>query len=119
KTFSEPANYYQDATDPYQASAGNVPAHFGIPFTQPISSFDGLNGLQTIQKFGPSGGGTWLDLASSGLSQIDYIQFRVPAGGELVVDSVAANNSDIGAAVPEPGCLIVVPLGAMLLARKR
>lgn len=119
QTFSRPANYFQDATDPYQSTPGMKPADFGIPFTTPLTDFNGLNGADTIKKFGASGGGTWLNLAASGLSQIDYIQFRVPNGGELVIDSVAANNTDIGAAVPEPGASTLVFAGAVTLLRRR
>ena len=97
-TFDRPANFYQDITDPYQSTAGSVPADFGVPFTHTIAEFNGLNFTQTMALFGASGGGTWLDLASSGLSQIDYIQFKVPANvDEFVVDAVSLNNNDVGA----------------------
>lgn len=111
-TFDGPANYYQDAASPYQSTPGNVPADFGIPFVHPISDFNGLDWAHTLALFGQSGGGTWLDLAASGLAQVDYIQFRVPSGsGALVIDAVSVNNSDVGAAVPEPA-----GMGAMLLS---
>lgn len=120
QTFAEPANFYQDVQSAYQSTPGNVPADFGIPFTHPISDFNGLDFAQTIALFGQSGGGTWLNLASSGLTQIDYIQFKVPAGSsEFVVDSVAINNSDVGAAVPEPASLALAAIGSMLLVRRR
>ncbi|HSZ54367.1 MAG TPA: hypothetical protein VK797_01810 [Tepidisphaeraceae bacterium] len=120
QTFAEPANFYQDVASPYQSTPGNVPADFGIPFTHPISDFNGLNFAQTIALFGPSGGGTWLNLASSGLSQIDYIQFKVPAGSsEFVVDSVAINNADVGAAMPEPAGLSIILAGGLLFLRRR
>ena len=121
-TFDRPANFYQDITDPYQSTAGNVPADFGIPFTHPISDFNGLNFAQTLALFGTSGGGTWLDLASSGLSQIDYIQFKVPAGvNEFVVDAVSVNNNDLGAAVPEPSgwAMIMVSIACWIRMRRR
>jgi hypothetical protein len=120
QSFPEPANFYQDVASAYQSTPGNVPADFGIPFTHPISDFNGLDFAHTITLFGPSGGGTWLNLASSGLSQIDYIQFKVPAGSnEFVVDSVAINNADIGAAVPEPVALALVTFGTVLLVRRK
>ena len=120
QTFAEPANFYQDVQSAYQSTAGNVPADFGIPFTHPISDFNGLDFAQTIALFGPSGGGTWLNLASSGLSQIDYIQFKVPAGAsEFVVDSVAINNADVGAPVPEPAGLAVMMIVGTLLVRRK
>lgn len=116
--FDRPANAFADAADPYQSTAGAVPADFGIPFTHPISDFDGKNWLQTRALFGASGGGTWLDLASSGLTQIDYVQFRVPTG-KLVIDSVAINNAAVGAAVPEPAGAALVVFATFALGRVR
>jgi hypothetical protein len=118
--FDKPANFYQDVTSTSQSTPGSVPADFGIPFTHPISDFNGLNFSQTIALFGQSGGGTWLNLASSGLSQIDYIQFKVPNGSdEFVVDSLAINNADVGAAVPEPGGVMAIIAAGVLVLRRR
>lgn len=119
-TFDEPGNYYQDAASPYQSTAGNLPADFGIPFVHPISDFNGLDWAHTLALFGQSGGGTWLDLAASGLTQVDYIQFRVPSGsGALVIDAVSVNNSDVGAPVPEPAGVGAILLSVGMLWRKR
>jgi len=118
-TFDKPANGYVDATDPYQVNPGNQLADFGVPFTHSISEFNGLDFAQTLALFGNSGGGTWLNLAGSGLSQIDYIQFRVPQGDELVVDAVSINNNAVGAAVPEPTALAAIGMGVLLIARRR
>ena len=118
-TFDRPANAYTDETSPYQSTAGNSPSDFGIPFTHPLSDFDNLNFAQTVALFGNSGGGTWLDLGASGLSQVDYIQFKVSTG-KLVIDSVAINNAAVGAAAPEPGVFgMVVIAGGMVLVRRR
>ena len=117
--FNEPANYFLDAVSPYQATAGSKVADFGVPFVHPLSDFNGLNWTQTLALLGSSGGGTWLDLAPSGHSQVDYIQFRVPAGGELVIDAVSINNNDVGAAVPEPGGLALLAALFPLLRRPR
>jgi len=118
-TFDRPANAYTDETSPYQSTAGNNPSDFGVPFTHPISDFNNLNFSQVLGLFGNSGGGTWLDLGASGLTQVDYIQFKVSTG-KLVIDSVAINNADVGAAVPEPGSLgVVVIAGGLVLVRRR
>jgi len=119
-TFDEPANYYQDAASPYQSTPGNNPADFGVPFTHPISDLNGLDWPHTLALFGSSGGGTWLDLGASGLSQIDYIQFRAPSGGgALVIDAVSVNNSDVGAPVPEPMGVGAILLSVAALWRRR
>jgi hypothetical protein len=117
-TFDRPANAYTDLASPYTATPGNSPSDFGTPFTHPISDFDGKTFAQTLALFGSSGGGTWLDLASSGLSTLDYIQFKVPTG-KLVIDSVAINNADVGAAVPEPASIAMIVLAGGLFARRR
>jgi hypothetical protein len=116
--FNHPANAYTDITSPYQSTPGTSPADFGIPFTHSISDFDGKTFAQTMALYGNSGGGTWLDLASSGLSQVDYIQFRTTTDS-LAIDAVSINNADVGAAVPEPGALSAIVFAAAVMVRRR
>ena len=116
--FDHPANGFTDAASPYQATAGTSPADFGIPFTHSTSDFDGKTWAQTLALFGNSGGGSWLDLSSSGLTQIDYIQFRTTSDA-LAIDAVSINNADVGAAVPEPASLAGVLLAGTMLVRRR
>jgi hypothetical protein len=118
-TFDKPANGYVDATSPYQSDPGSQLADFGLPFTHTIGDFNGLNFASTLAMFANSGGGTWLNLAGSGLSQIDYIQFRVPQGATLDIDAVSINNNAVGAAVPEPMALAAIGAGIVLSARRR
>jgi hypothetical protein len=117
--FDKPYNAYSDVTSPYQATAGSVVADDGIPFTHALTDFNGKTFSQTMALFGTSGGGTWLNLAGSGLSQIDYIQFRVPQGASLNIDAVSINNNDVGAAVPEPASFAAIGAGMLLIARRR
>ena len=68
-----------------------------------------------------SGGGTWIDLSPSGLSEVNFIRFVVPddgiAGTYLPIDAVVASN----VAVPEPATMgvMVTAAGALLRRRRR
>jgi hypothetical protein len=72
-----------------------------------------------------SAGGDWIDLGSSGLSQVGYIRFEIPSDGDpstdlrLAIDTVAINNAAVGAPVPEPTSLLVLPLVALVFGRRR
>jgi hypothetical protein len=111
-TFTNPTNYYTDVTiDNYSAPLGNAAADFSKPFTGTLADFAGLTYPQIVQLLAGSGGGNWIDVTPSGLSNVQYVRFDVPAGsGRLVLDAVTA--------VPEPGMLLV-PVTAVLLMRRR
>ena len=73
-----------------------------------------------------SGGGTWLDLSSSGLSQVGYVRFRVDddliAGPPLnfELDAVSIRSGFSGAPVPEPSTMfLLVSLLVFGLLNKR
>jgi len=117
--FNSPYNAYTDATGPYQSTPGSHVADFGVPFAHVLSDFNGKTFAQTLALFGTSGGGTWLSLSSSGLSEVDYIQFRVPQGSTLNIDAVSINNNAVGAAVPEPASFFGVGASLFLLKRRR
>jgi hypothetical protein len=111
--FDNPTNFYTDVTiENYSAPLGSAAADFSKPFTGTLASFAGLTYPQMLQLLGGSGGGTWLDVSSTGLSSVQYIRFDVPAGEgqRLVLDAVTA--------VPEPG-LLCVPASTFLFLRRR
>lgn len=124
-TFDTPANYFADASNPYLGAvpAGATPADFGRPFAGSLSSFSGLNWAQALTLLNGSGGGTWIDLAASGLTDgVAAIRFSIPAGGiagsddRVFLDAVVAAN----AAVPEPSAVLPGLLAlAGLRARRR
>ncbi|HEY8750636.1 MAG TPA: hypothetical protein VIM11_21810 [Tepidisphaeraceae bacterium] len=116
--FNHPANAYSDATSSFQSTPGSSPTDFGIPLTTPLSAFDGKTFAETLALYGNSGGGTWLDLSSSGLTKVDYIQFRTTTDS-LAIDAVSLNNADIGAAVPEPAMLSFLLLTSLSFIRRR
>ncbi|HEV8378681.1 MAG TPA: hypothetical protein VGP99_07510 [Tepidisphaeraceae bacterium] len=131
KTFTMPSFLFPNAS-PYLTSPPPVPfiADFGLPMPNPFSCFDGHDWTKTQNCFLVSNnvwsaGGDWIDLASSGLSQVGYIRFEIPSDGNpdtdlrLAIDTVAINNAAVGAPVPEPASLLVLPLVALVFGRRR
>jgi hypothetical protein len=123
QSFDIPENYYLNAVTPYDAAPPANPqiANFGQPFTGTLDSFDGEDYQQILATLGGSAGGTWLNLSSTGLSEIQYVQFTEPAGvvpdgSYLTLEGVSA--SDLS--VPEPaGLLSLCALAGLLRRRKR
>ena len=109
--FENPTNFYTDVTiTDYSAPLGNAVADFARPFAGTLSTFGGSAYPQMVELLGGSGGGTWLDLSSTGLADVRYVRFDVPAGERLVLDAVTA--------VPEPS-LLCLPAIALLTMRRR
>ncbi|NNM87687.1 MAG: hypothetical protein HKL95_04120 [Phycisphaerae bacterium] len=117
-TFENPTNYYtnslvsvQSGPGYYyvQSSLGTQPADWTKPFLGNLASFNGETYSQMVATLDGSAGGTWLNLASAGLSQVDVVQFSVPTGAtyHMTLDSVAA---------PEPNALELVGLGIVAMA---
>jgi len=105
-------------------------ADFGRPMPNSFSCFDGHDWTKTQNCFLVaqnvwSAGGDWIDLASSGLSQVGYIRFEIPSDGDpntdlrLAIDTVAINNAAVGSPVPEPAGLLALPLIGLALRRRR
>jgi hypothetical protein len=86
----------------YDAVPGRVPTDFTRPFDPlwTIESFDGLTHAQIVERYSVngSGGGTGIDLASVGLSQISYVRISnsLDAQENVEVDAV----SDVSPRVP-------------------
>ncbi|MCH8045625.1 MAG: PEP-CTERM sorting domain-containing protein [Planctomycetes bacterium] len=118
--FDRPAMFYTNA-GPFDAAPPSDPqlSDFGKPFLPAggIAAFSGLTYPEIVSLFDGSGGGTWLDLDESGLSQVEFVRFSVPEGSEttLEIDAVVLNS----AAVPEPATWMLLALGGMLVIAKR
>ena len=130
KTFIMPSFLFPNAP-PYLTSPPPVPffADFGKPMPNSFNCFDGKAWIQAQDCFlvSPnvwSAGGDWLDLGSSGLSQVGYIRFEIPSDDNpntdlrLAIDTVAINNAAVGGSVPEPSILFML-VGSVLLLRRR
>ena len=131
RTFEMPSFMFPNV-NPYASSPppSVQTASFGLPMPSPFSCFDGHDWTKTQNCFLVSqdvwsAGGDWLDLASSGLPQVGYVRFEIPSDGDpltdlrLAIDTVAINNAAAGAPVPEPASLLVLPLIALALRRRR
>ena len=133
--FDMPANYYANATGYNVAPpASPVVADFGKPFGPAggLAAFDGLNFAAILTLLDGSGGGTWLDLSGTGLSQVGYIRFSVADDGDagtslnFELDAVLIANGKVGGAVgdepvPEPAAisLFAIASGLGLIRRRR
>lgn len=111
KEFLNPANFYLNA-GPYDATAPASPqlADFGKAFGGDLNAFSNEDDAQILATLNGSGGGTWLDLSSSGLSQVNYIEFSVPTdgtsfggtiGSRLPIDAVAVADDHLFT-LPQP-----------------
>lgn len=129
-TFDAPNLFYSNA-GPFDAAVPASPqlTDHGLPFAGTLTSFDGADWPTTrdVFKVGGvySGGGTWLDLSATGLTQVGYIQFLIPDDGNattnrtLAIDAVSIANTAVGAEVPEPGALSLLAVASLYLARRR
>ncbi len=118
--FDIPANGYNDV------ALTNL-ADFHKPFTEPLSSFDGLfyddpnDNPDILDLLDGSGGGKWLDISDTELSQVGYIRFSLLDDGDLgselkfELDAVSIASAAVGAAtVPEPSVGLLVATAGIL-----
>lgn len=129
--FNLPTNGYTDLSDPFSAAPGSMLSDFQQPFTRPLSDFAGLpysdaGNPDALDLLAGSGGGTWLDVSGTGLTQVGYIRFSVaddgnpsPPGLNFELDAVSVAHAAMGAqTLPEPATVMLcglVPLWAASL----
>ncbi|HTW94227.1 MAG TPA: PEP-CTERM sorting domain-containing protein, partial [Tepidisphaeraceae bacterium] len=119
--FDMPENYYLNA-GPYDEDAPADPqvADFSEPYAGSVNAFAGEDNTQVISTLDGSAGGTWLDLSSTGLSQVNFIQFSVPddaaSGSYLALSAVSVAE---GHEVPEPASLGLILAGGLILLGRR
>jgi len=125
-TFDVPTNGYTDLANPFSSTPGSSPADFQQPFTGSLSDFGGLpyfdaSNPDILDLLAGSGGGTWLDISGTSLSQVGYLRFSVADDGDgltslnFELDAVSIASDALGAAVPEPSSMVLL-LGLALLA---
>lgn len=117
-TFTEglfPTQGYLDLP-PQSSTPGSVPTSFQRPIdpSLTLSSFDGLTYAQALDLYDGSGGGTPIDIAASGFSQISYVRVVNHTPGATV-------EIEAFATVPEPSTslLALVGLAGVALWRER
>ena len=100
---------YADLTDPFQPTAGSVLTDFTRP-VDPTFDPTGLSFPDILSGYGGSGGGTGVDLATVGLSQISFVRITNPVGSGNTpeIDALA----DV-APVPEPLTALPTLLGLL------
>jgi hypothetical protein len=125
-TPNVPTSVWVDAAGPFVTSTvGLTEADFSKPFAGTLSDFDGKNYAEIKTLLDGSGGGYWLDLSSTGLSEVGFIRFSVAddgdAGTELnfELDAVSIASDHIGASIPEPCSLGLLALAGTCLLRRR
>jgi hypothetical protein len=125
-TIDRPTNYYVDAANPYLSSgAGLTAADFSKPFTAPLSDFAGKTWPQVLALLDGSAGGTWLDLSSTGLSEVSYVRFSVADDGNantslnFELDAVSIAAGHIGEPAPEPASLLILAVAGVMGLRPR
>lgn len=105
-------NYWTDSLGPYDGMPGTIRADFGRPHGRNLADFSGVDYGTVLSLLGGSGGGTWIDLSTSGLQRVGWIRFRgVPAGSTLEIDAVTINTSLAGAPTAVPTLRIEMDAG--------
>ncbi|MBC7785660.1 MAG: PEP-CTERM sorting domain-containing protein [Burkholderiales bacterium] len=117
-SFGNPTNYYTDTNIALNfAALGTQSADFFKPFGGTLASFAGLKyrdagaANDMVRLLNGSAGGTWLDISSVPLAEVNYVKFDVPVGGRMVIDAVTA--------VPEPVSAGLLVAAAGLMVRRR
>lgn len=129
--FNRPSNGYTDLSDPFSATLGTELSDFQQPFVADLSEFAGLpysnpSGPDLLEVLAGSGGGTWLDISSTGLPRIGYIRFSVAddftaTAQNFELDAVSIAHGAVGRPVPEPGTIAsaLLALASMLITVRR
>jgi len=108
-----PTRGYADS-DPYDAVPGSSPTDFLTPMDPALtpSDFGGLTFAQLNALYGESGGGTPIDIASSGLSSVTHVRVSNPLAGQTI-------EIDAFARVPAPASAFGLALYGLAASRRR
>ena len=117
---------FDGITNGYNDLAQTQPSDFQQPFANPISDFAGLNysdgsGNDILSVLNGSGGGTWLDISSTGLSQVGFVRFSVAddnddmTGFNFELDAVSIASSAVGPVTPEPSAGFLLVMASLIV----
>lgn len=110
-----PANAFQDV-------AATIPSDYGQPYVGSITDFANKPDAQsTVDQYGGSAGGTWIDISDSGLAEVGYVRFGVPASEDFSfqLEALSLANGAAGDVVPEPATMTLLGFGLAALALRR
>lgn len=122
-TFDVPYNAYTDSEAVVSdggyvtVPVGNVSADYYKPFMVGtrfgnLDDFAGKNYGQMLTLLDGAAGGSWFDLSSVGLSQVQYVKFEVPNDAiQMGIDAVVVT--------PEPATLGVLVVAGLALVQRR
>lgn len=121
-TFDIPTNGYTDSASPFADSPGSSLSDFQQPFTGALSDFAGRTyaggGGDMLDLLAGSGGGTWLDISSTGLAKVGYVQFALADNNgsmNFELDAVSVSHAALGhRTVPEPATAILACLALLM-----
>lgn len=122
-TFNDPSAYYASTAvapdggnNTVTPSADTPLADPSIDFTGTLAAFNGEDYSQVMSTLNGSAGGTWFDLANSGLAKVTEVAFVVPTSqtSDMYVQAV------VGDTTPEPASLSLLAVSAttLLLVRR-
>jgi hypothetical protein len=106
-----PAMGYVDA-GPFDTTPGSVWTDFqqSLDPALTLADFAGMTYDQLLTLYDGSGGGTPVDIAASGLSEVSFVRFSVPGSGTVEIDAVSR--------VPEPTAIGFLLLGGLAAFRR-
>lgn len=104
---------YSDLTNPYSSTPGQVLSNFQQPVDPSFVVGPGTTFAQIVAGYNGSGGGLGVDIASSGLTSVNYVR--------ISVDAAAASVPEIDgfAIVPAPGAAATLVVLGIAAARRR
>jgi hypothetical protein len=103
---------YTDLTDPYSPTPGSVLTDFTRPVDPSFTIPAGTTFAQIVAGYNGSGGGFGVDIASSGLSIVNFVRISVDPTAQFVPEI------DGFAVVPAPGASVLLALAALANARR-
>ena len=104
---------------PFDTAPGSVKTNLLQPIDPSLTfaDFAGLTYAQALALYGTSGGGTSIDIASTGLAAAQYVRISVPDDGN---PEIGLNfELDAISVVPEPATAGMLAAATLLLCRRR
>ncbi|MCG8406329.1 MAG: PEP-CTERM sorting domain-containing protein [Phycisphaerales bacterium] len=113
-----PAQGYLDVT-PFQTTPGIVESDFRKPMdpSLTLSDFDGLSYAQALALYDGSGGGTPIDIGTSGLTSISHVRISLADDGDAETSLHAEIDAFVN--VPEPASISLLLMAGLTVASRR